>query len=217
MIELMFTIPGAFFAPIIHEFVKARVSTALGDRTPRDNGFITWNPFKFFEVIGFVLMMAFQMGWGKPVPTSALHYKNRRNGVILTYTMPILANLIAGVLGAMAIGAFNHRILGWAMGQAAMGNAWALNVSQYFFFVLLGFALCNISLAIFNLLPVYPLAGNKLIQLFVAPDVVARMNHYEKPMQIMLILLLAIGVLPRIASPIVSAIYSFGLTLGMVF
>ena len=202
----LLAIPGAFFAPVIHEWVKAMVSTALGDDTPRSRGFLTWNPFKFFEPIGFILMMVFYMGWGRPVPTSSLHYKDRRKGTILTYTVPILANLLIGILVIMIVAVVRNPLLQWGIQQYLQDASWALTLARRSIDMAEIFAFCNISLALFNLLPVYPLAGNKLIQLFVSPETVARMNHFEKPMQIILILLLAIGILSMIVTPVAAAI-----------
>ncbi len=74
----LYAIPGALLAPIIHEWVKAMCSARQGDPTPKAKGFLCGNPFKYFEPIGFFLMIMFGFGWGRPVPTSALYYKDRR-------------------------------------------------------------------------------------------------------------------------------------------
>ena len=57
------------------------------------------------------------------------------------------------------------------------------------------FAICNVMIAVFNLVPIAPMAGNRLLQLFVAPETAMRINHYEKPLQILMILLLIFGIL----------------------
>lgn len=183
----IYTIISAFFAPIFHEWVKARVSTILGDTTPRDRGFITWNPMKFFEPIGFFLMVAFQVGWAQPVPTSALYYKDRRKGVILTHIVPIATSLFLGLLIAFIVA----------------------NVSMPFHMIwfLSAFSRANIAVAVINiLLPVHPFALNRLLPLFVSPETTAKLNHYEKPMQIILMLLLAFDVLSGIVMQIVQAL-----------
>jgi len=91
-------------------------------------------------------------------------------------------------------------------------------------FMLAHFAFININLAIFNIIPVYPLAANKLLITFSSPDNIARLNHYEKPMQILLIVLLAFGfgglfdgtgILPRVLLPITHRIV--GIAWGLFF
>jgi Zn-dependent protease len=201
--NLLLLLPGAFFAPIIHEFVKARVSAALGDPTPKKNGFITWNPFKYFEPIGFILMMFFSVGWGQPVTTSPFYYKNKKAGIILTYTIPMLVNLFIGLTTLAFINIFGmllmERVAAFSVANdvsGAFGVATNLLVSLRFFGEL------NIRLAIFNLIPIFPLAMNKMLHVFVSPETSMQLNHYEKIMQIVLILMLIFGVLEIFINPI---------------
>jgi Zn-dependent protease len=161
--------------------VKARVSAALGDPSPKKFGFLTWNPFKYFEPIGFFLMLFFRVGWGRPVITSPLYYRNRRNGVLITYTAPIVANLLVGMVTLAVISRaipnpfYRHDTELWVL---------------HLYLTLFSFGLLNIRLAVFNLIPVFPLAASKILQLFVSPETVMRLNHYEKPLQLLLFVLL---------------------------
>jgi hypothetical protein len=231
MTLLLMLLPGAFFAPIIHEFVKARVSAALGDPTPEKNGFITFNPFKFFEPIGFFMMLFFHVGWGQPAKTSHSFYRDKRKGIALTYTAPIVANLLVGVTTIWLFGILQNPLLEWAAGYGV--SAWTLMglsvvtvidipwelmslfvsesplIVQIVFFItrsLFVFGMMNIGLALFNLIPVYPLAANKLLLLYVSPETAMRLTHYEKPLQILLFMLLIFDVVARIIFPIQNAI-----------
>jgi len=217
-------LPAAFLAPVIHEWVKALVSTALGDPTPTDTGHLTLNPFRFFEPIGFMFILLFGYGWGNPVPTSALHYRNRQSGVILTYTIPVLANLFLGMVavvganvmisrlgsGGLNAGAFMLLFSLPSLMPIAEGASHLYNISIY---MLVHFGVISISLALFNLIPIYPMAANKLLLTFSRPENIARFNHYEKPMQVILILGLAFGLISRILWPITARIIGF--TLGI--
>jgi len=206
--RMLLLIPAAFFVPIIHEFVKAWISTILGDPTPRHKGMLTLNPLKYFEPIGFFFMMAFQMGWARPVPTSALHYKDRRMGVLLTYGVPVIANLMLGIIANILVMAMNSSLTlnNWLNVQMISGNMLAYNAVVNSVRALLLFAQTNVVFALFSLLPVYPMAGNKLIQLLVSPEVIARITHYEKPMQIIMILLISMGMLRGFIVPWANAI-----------
>jgi len=185
MTNLLLLLPGAFFAPVIHEFVKARVSAALGDRTPKHNGFQTLNPFKYFEPIGFFLMLFFGVGWGRPVTTSAFYYKNKKQGVILTYATPMIVNLLIG-MAAVFVASVVHTP------SPAMG--FGLTTPPVWVTILHQFGRLNIQLAVFNLFPVAPLAMNKILQVFVSPSAAMWLNNYEKPMQIVLFLLMIFGI-----------------------
>jgi len=201
-------IPAAILVPAIHEWVKALCSAAQGDPTPQRTGRLTLNPFKHFEPIGFLFILLFGFGWGKPAETATLHYRNRQRGVIITAVVPVLVNIILGLAAAVAV-----MILAGGVGQGILAVQLAfvqlvrfpLLPPDFHFLALIllsHFALVNINIAIFNIIPVYPLAANKLLLHFSRPDTIARLNHYEKPMQMVLILLLLFNLVERFIVPI---------------
>ena len=190
-------LPGAFLAPILHEWVKAKVSAAMGDPVPRNSGFLTWNPLKYFEPIGFFFMLAFGVGWGQPVPTSPMYYKDRRMGTILVHVSPILANLMVGMLVAFFWQMFAPNIL-WAI----YDTPWAASLFINVHWGVRIFAEMNVGLAIFSLIPVFPMAGNKLLQLFVSPTTAMSLTHREKMLQIVMIFLLMFNILQMFIFPI---------------
>ncbi|MCL1844875.1 MAG: site-2 protease family protein [Defluviitaleaceae bacterium] len=189
---ILLLVPGAFFAPIIHEFIKARISAALGDPTPKKNGFLTLNPFKYFEPIGFFLLLFFHVGWGRPVPTSPFYYKNKRQGVLLVHGVPMLVNLILGMVAIFLVNILSI--------SGIPGN------------ILYGFGLLSIRLAVFNLFPIAPLAMNKIVQIYSSPSTAMWFNNYEKPLQIVLFLLLLFGIVGLIVGS-VSSIFIFAVSI----
>ncbi|MCL2528324.1 MAG: site-2 protease family protein [Defluviitaleaceae bacterium] len=207
----IYMLPAAFLAPIIHEWVKALCSTLLGDPTPKRTGHLTLNPLKYFEPIGFLFVLTFGFGWANPVPTAALHYKNRNLGTILTYTAPIFVNLllgIASVVGVMALGTRGNVMVnaGLMFRIITEFHFIVTDVNMIGIILLSHFAFININIALFNLIPIYPLAANKLMIVFSSPDTIARLNHNEKMMQIILIVLLAINVIGRVFGPVAARI-----------
>ena len=203
----IYMLPAAFLAPVIHELVKALCSAAQGDPTPKNSGRLSLNPFKHFDPIGFLFIMAFGFGWGNPAPTAALHYKNRQRGVVITYLTPVLVSLLLGIGAAAGVALISNNIFGplinynQFMGFTAY-NYFETDIRLVAMLVLSHFAFINICMALFNLIPIYPLAANKILLLFSRPDNIARINHYEKPMQIILVLLLAFGIMAWIFWPI---------------
>ena len=208
----IYMLPAAFLAPVIHEWVKAVVSTAQGDTARRSQGFLTLNPFRYFEPIGFMFILLFGFGWGNPTPTTALHYRDRRLGVVITYMAPVLVNLLLGVAAVVGVNLLIRAHYGPVPYSTFFFflNVPAITSNAYLISILLlaNFALVNINLALFNLIPVYPLAANKLLLLFSRPENIARFTHYEKPMQIVLILFLAFQMIPRFLNPITGRIIS---------
>ena len=217
----IYMLPAAFLAPVIHEWVKAMVSTALGDPTPREHGFLTLNPFRYFEPIGFLFIMIFGFGWGNPTPTAALHYRDRRNGILITYVTPVLVNLLLGVGAVIGVSMLlnihnshvpvSHNVFFYFVTT----SGWTTDLYTISILVLAHFAFVNINLALFNLIPVYPLAANKLLLLYSRPENIARYTHYEKPMQVGLVLMLAFGVVSMIIYPI--ALHIIRIAWGIVF
>ena len=79
LLVMLLGIPGIIVATTVHEFTRALLSTIFGDNYPKSKGRVTLNPVKHFEPIGFLMMFySGGFGWGKPVETSALYYKNRK-------------------------------------------------------------------------------------------------------------------------------------------
>ena len=96
---ILLGIPGILVATTVHEFVRALASTVLGDNYPKSQGQVTLNPVKHFEPIGFLMMLySGGFGWGKPVETSALYYKNRKRDTLLVAILPTVVNLILGLV-----------------------------------------------------------------------------------------------------------------------
>ena len=195
-------LPGAFFAPIFHEYVKASVSAALGDVTIKKQGLHKFSLKKFFEPIGFFFMMYFNLGWGQPAQVSPLYYKDRRKGILLTFLVPIAANIMLGLLVLLIWGAVRPGLAIWSAQQALAGSGVPNLVLSYIHIGIVLFAQCNIGLALFNLVPINPLAGSKLLPLFLSPETAVRMNYYEKPLQIIMVIMLMFGLLQALIFPV---------------
>ena len=155
----------------VFEFTKALTSHLLGDPTPKKNGRLTLNPLKHFEPIGFMLFLFSGYGWGKPVETSSLGYKNRKTAVTLTYGMPIVVSFVLGVLFCLVarfvpITAFFMQLLG-----------------TYF-----------IKIAVFNCIPVEPLCASRILKNYMDPNAALSYRQTEKIiLWVMVFLLLSVG------------------------
>lgn len=195
LIRYLICVPAVFIAITIHEFTKAATSSFLGDLAPKNDNRLTLNPIKHFEPIGFILLLFMGFGWGKPVRTSSVYYKNRTLGTVLTYTMPIIANIVFSFAFALCSGfvtvlAYENKLDGYYA-----------EYIKSFFGLLVQF---NLSLAFFNVIPVAPLCGNKIMTALMSPNEALKVTHYEKIFQIILVMLLFFGLVGEILNPLIS-------------
>jgi len=187
-------IPAAFLVLVIHESVKARCSTMLGDPTPKHHGLLQGNPLKYIEPIGFILTVLMGFGWGRPTPTSPIYYKDRVKGVLITFVTPSLVNLIIGLATVVFIG-----LLDEAVGSILVGIPRLL---------LMSFARINIAVALFNIIPVPPLDAAKVLQVFLSPNAAVKMTQNEKILQVVLMFLVLLQIISGIINPIVNTLVS---------
>lgn len=170
------SIPGIIFATTIHEFTRAAVSTALGDVLPKNKGRLTLNPIKHFEPIGFLLLFySGGFGWGKPVETSALYYKNRKRDTLLVAIIPSLVNLFFGIAFFILY-----------MKADMIENIYLSMLFNY---------LCtyNLGLAVYNLLPVSPMDCVKALSVSLPANKYFQYLQYEKMVQMIFLFLLFFG------------------------
>ena len=173
LIVYLLGIPAIMLAATLHEFTRAAVSTAFGDKLPKEEGRLSLNPINHFEPIGMILMLACGFGWGKPVNTSALHYKNRKKGTLITAVSPTIANLIF-VFIFMLIANLTSGV--YLLSAFFMKSAY--------------FCCCFV---IYNLLPVSPMDCVKVLSVVMPANSYFKFIQYEKIIQMVFLLILFLG------------------------
>ncbi|MGE4215120.1 MAG: site-2 protease family protein, partial [Anaerotignaceae bacterium] len=163
---LLIQVPCILFATTLHEFVRAAVSTALGDKKPKNEGRLTINPMKHFEPIGFILFLATGFGWGQPVQTNGLFYKNRKRDTLITAISPSVANIVAAVLFAL--------FLKINVTQSAILSIFLVSLIRV-----------NVSLAVYNVVPITPMDGLKVLSAVIPSNSYFSYIQYEKIIQML--------------------------------
>lgn len=207
-------IPAILITLTLHEYSKAAISSSLGDPLPKQKGRLTLNPLKHIEPIGAALMLVSGFGWGAPVATSPIFYSNKRRGILQANLTPLLLNAILGAAASLALFALpTSATIGIADFLDTLGNSHAgltitaeaiLTAILYSFIAHL--AVLNIKMAIFNLIPVYPMDGARIMSAFAKPSTIFSIQRIETILLFLIVSLAAVGFLNVLLSPLIQLI-----------
>lgn len=178
-----------FFTLPIHEWAHGFVSTKLGDPTPRMQGRLTLNPMAHIDWIGAISILLVGIGWAKPVQVNARYYKYPKWGMALTALAGPLSNLI---LAFLAILLFYLIETIFIVTGIYLELYEIVSVMGYFFGLV---ARINVSLAIFNLIPLPPFDGSRILFTFLPQKYYFKIMQYEQFIFIGVFALLCSGVL----------------------
>ncbi len=180
--ELLITIPAVLLALTFHEAAHGFVAYKLGDTTARDCGRLTLNPFRHIDLLGLVCMVFLRFGWAKPVPVDARRFRHPRRDMALVAAAGPVMNVVLSFAGVLL-----YYILAIYFPESAFANAMGT------FFVIL--AALSAGFAVFNLIPLPPLDGSRILNVFLPSKWAYYLLRYERQIQFILILLLITGVL----------------------
>lgn len=170
----------------LHEGAHALVSSLLGDKGVKYRGRLTLNPVSHIDPMGALCLILFGFGWAKPVPVDPRYYKNPKVGMAITALAGPLSNILAAFVGLL-IYTF---IVGFVPLEFLFSEALGY-ISVFFQY----FVILNISLAVFNLIPVPPLDGSKILFAFLPDRIIYQINRYQQYYVIAIFVLLWVGVL----------------------
>jgi len=165
------------YSIIFHELAHGWVAYLMGDPTAKSLGRLSLNPLKHLDPMGTIMLFIFGFGWAKPVPVNFNQLRDRHKGMILVSAAGIITNMLLAFIAL-----FLNRLL-------------SLSPSSMPAVLLYYFAQINIILAAFNLIPLPPLDGSKILMGFVSPSVQDFLFRLERYGFFIIIALLYLGVL----------------------
>lgn len=201
LISIISAFAVIFLTLPIHEWAHGFVSTKLGDPTPRYQGRLTLNPMAHIDWMGAASILIFGIGWAKPVQVDARYYKNAKWGMALVALAGPLSNIIVAFI-ALFLHYFVYSVL--ILVNAAQG---VFVVYSFVVFFLATVAKINIYLAVFNLIPIPPFDGSRILFTFLPQKYYFKVMQYERYIFIGVLLLLYVGVFDSPISNLSDAIY----------
>lgn len=202
LLALLLTIPGVLIAITFHEYAHAFAADKLGDDTPRNQGRLSLNPLSHLDPFGVIMLIFAHIGWGKPVqinPNNFTRKVSARTGeAIVSLAGPLMNFILAFIIA----------IIFYALQTFATSFALTTQVGIIIMTMLQYAILVNIGLGVFNLIPLPPLDGSKILMAFLPYNA---KRWFEEHTQLFYIIFLIIWITPlssMIISPVISGITS---------
>ena len=196
--EFLYSIPCILIALTVHEVAHGWMAYKLGDPTAKTMGRLTLNPLKHLDPIGALCMLFFHFGWAKPVPIDSRYFKKPKRDVALTALAGRVSNILMAFCGILLFS-----ILRAVFVQVGAASSFGATIQQLVLYLLFYFYSLNLSLAVFNFLPVPPLDGSRIFLVFLPQKYYFGIMKYERYIQLALMLCLWLGFLDGILSTLV--------------
>ena len=199
LLALLLTLPGVIVAITFHEFAHAFVADKLGDDTPRRQGRLNLNPLSHIDPVGFFMLIFAHFGWGKPVEINPANFNRKRSmsaqEALVALAGPVMNLIIAIVLTIIlfTITTFTPTFILSTTGML-IGLTLQMAISV------------NIGLGVFNLIPLPPLDGSKILMHFLPYNAKTWFENNAQIFYIVFIVLWVTNLISYIISPVINIV-----------
>ena len=191
LLNIVLSVVPALLCITFHEVSHGWVAYRLGDPTAKDAGRLTLNPLKHIDMMGLLMMVVFKFGWAKPVPVNMMRFRNPKRGMALTALAGPASNVLLALVFLFLYGLLYR----------------ALYSVQFLLDMIWLTAYISLALAIFNIIPVLPLDGSKVLFALLPDAAYAKLMRYERYGMILLLVLVATGVLGKPLTTVTEAVF----------
>lgn len=167
-VQILLSVLPALICITLHECAHGWAAYRLGDDTAKRAGRLTLNPIKHIDIVGLLMLVVLHFGWAKPVPVDMRNFKNPKEGMALCAAAGPIANLLITV------------VMLFLYGMLAVPLAKAGEIGYYVAEMLYITAYLSLTLAIFNIIPIPPLDGSKVLYSFISERSYRKLMYYER-------------------------------------
>ena len=182
LIVMLITAASCLLCICVHETCHGLAALAMGDTTAKDAGRLSLNPLRHVDLFGFLMLVIVRFGWAKPVPVNASRFRNPRLGMALTALAGPVSNVI---LAAVSL------LISYILLFFQFRHSWLGYFTSFFSYT----AVISCGLAVFNLIPIPPLDGSKVLFSLLPVKPFRVLLRYERYGMFLLMGLLLLGVL----------------------
>lgn len=186
--DLLLSLPAVLWAITFHEFCHGYMAYKLGDPTAERAGRLSMNPLHHLDPVGALMLLLFRFGWAKPVPIDPRYFKRPRRDMFLVSIAGVSGNFLTAVVVGLLVHLFPEQLLA--------------NVALRQLILLM--IIINISFGVFNLIPIPPLDGSKLLYLALPSSLLGKYYWLEQYGFFILMILVATGAIQTIMGPAVN-------------
>ena len=197
LLQIVYSAIPALICITLHELSHGFVACRLGDPTAKNAGRLTLNPIKHLDVFGFLMLVVAHVGWAKPVPVDMRYFKNPKRDMAIT--------ALAGPLSNFIITAIALFLFGFLYPLAYQGGRFAAIGMNLIYLT----AHLSLGLALFNLLPIPPLDGSKVLFSLIPDEAYMKLMRYERYGMILLIALAYTGVTGSFLSVVIDTVFDW--------
>lgn len=182
MTDMILSVIPALICITLHELSHGFVAYKLGDNTAKYMGRLTLNPIKHIDIMGLISMVVFKFGWAKPVPVNMYNFKNPKKGMAVCALAGPVSNIVIACVFLFLYGLLFIPL---------QDVSWGITVLEMIYTT----AYLSVALAVFNIIPVPPLDGSKVLFSFISDSLYEKLMRYERYGMIILLALLAFDIL----------------------